>query len=97
MDCKNQMTSEASTSLRGKKRPLYVVGMDAHSRKLAISIWECSDPWEPKFVKRIPNFEVDSMVKTYEHHVSRDSITIVEATTNAFYLKHQLKSIHQVN
>ena len=64
--------------------------MDAHSRKLAISIWECSDPWEPKFVKRIPNFEVDSMVKTYEHHVSRDSITIIEATTNAFYLKHQL-------
>ena len=90
MDSKNQMISEASTSLRGKKRPLYVVGMDAHSRKLAISIWECSDPWEPKFVKRIPNFEVDSMVKTYEYHVSRDSITIIEATTNAFYLKHQL-------
>lgn len=91
MSTENQTRNQASSSVRGKKRPLYVVGMDAHSRKLAISIWECSDPWEPQFVKRIPNFEVDSIIKTYERHVSRDSITIIEATTNAFYLKQQLE------
>ena len=89
MDTENQTIKCASSSVRGK-RALYVVGMDAHSRKLAISIWECSDPWEPRFVKRIPNFDIDSMVKTYERHVPKDSITIIEASTNAFYLKHQL-------
>ena len=89
MDTENQTIKCASSSVRGK-RALYVVGMDAHSRKLAISIWECSDPWEPRFVKRIPNFNIDSMVKTYERHVPKDSITIIEASTNAFYLKHQL-------
>ncbi len=89
MDTENQTIKCASSSVRGK-RALYVVGMDAHSRKLAISIWECSDPWEPRFVKRIPNFGIDSMVKTYERHVPKDSITIIEASTNAFYLKHQL-------
>ena len=90
MDAENQTIKCASSSVRGKTRPLYVVGMDAHSRKLAISIWECSDPWEPQFIKRIPNFEICSMVKTYERHIPRDSITIIEATTNAFYLKQQL-------
>ena len=90
MNAENQTVNSASSSVRGKTRPLYVVGMDAHSRKLAVSIWECSDPWDPKFIKRIPNFEVSSMVKTYERRIPRDSITIIEATTNAFYLKQQL-------
>lgn len=90
MDAKNQTVISDSSSLRGVERPLYVVGMDAHSRKLAISIWEWSDSWNPRFVKRIPNFDIDSMVKTYERHVSKDSITIIEASTNAFFLKQRL-------
>ena len=87
MDTEIQTTNGASSSVRGGTRPLYVVGMDAHSRKLAISIWEWSDPWQPRFVKRVPNFEIDSMVKTYKRHVPTDSITIIEASTNAFFLK----------
>lgn len=87
MDTEMQTTNGASSSVRGETRPLYVVGMDAHSRKLAISIWEWSDPWQPRFVKRVPNFDIDSMVKTYKRHVPKDSITIIEASTNAFFLK----------
>jgi transposase len=78
---------------RPENQPLYVVGMDAHSRKLAISIWEWSDPWRPLLYKQIPNFEIVALGKTYTRHVPLDSITLIEASTNAFHLKAELERL----
>jgi transposase len=90
----NTMNTETQANNTNKlPRPKYVVGMDAHSQKLAISIWECTDPWNPILYKRIPNFEICALRKTYERHVPLESITIVEASTNAAYLKHKLDSM----
>ena len=76
---------------RPEGQPLYVVGMDAHSTKLAISIWEWSDPWNPVLHGRIPCLDVGAMVRTYERHVPLDSITLIEASTNSMKLKRDLE------
>lgn len=74
-------------------RPQYVVGMDAHSRKLAISIWEWSDVWNPILHKEIKLCEINAVEATYERLVPIDSITIIEASTNSSMLKDRLNGI----
>ena len=70
--------------------PRYVIGMDAHSKKLAISIWDWSDRFNACLHREIKCVDVEAMVKTYERHVDLDSITIIEASTNAAILKRRL-------
>ena len=70
--------------------PRFVVGMDAHARKLAVSIWDWSDRFNACLHREIKCVVVDAMVKTYERHVDLDSITVIEASTNAAILKRRL-------
>ena len=77
----------------GAARPKYAVGVDAHSKKLAISIWEGSDPWNPTLYREIKSCEIDAMEKTFERHVPLDSIVIIEASTNSRKLKNALVDI----
>ena len=70
--------------------PRYVVGMDAHSKKLAISIWDWSDRFNACLHREIKCVDIEAMVKTYERHVDLDSITIIEASTNSADLKRRL-------
>ncbi len=81
------MTTKAQD---GAGRPKYAVGVDAHSKKLAISIWEGSDPWDPVLYKEIKSCEMEAMEKTFERHVPLDSIVIIEASTNSRMLKNAL-------
>lgn len=74
----------------GTNRPKYAVGVDAHSKELAISIWEGSDPWNPTLYKEIKSCEIKAMKKTFERHVPLDSIIIIEASTNSRMLKNAL-------
>ena len=74
----------------GTGRPKYAVGVDAHSKKLAISIWEGSDPWNPTLYREIKSCEIDAMGKTFERHVPLDSIVIIEASTNSRTLRNAL-------
>ena len=74
----------------GWGRPKYAVGVDAHSKKLAISIWEGSDPWNPVLYREIKSCEIAAMEKTFERHVPLDSIVIIEASTNSRMLKNAL-------
>ena len=73
-----------------KPRTKYVVGMDAHSRKLAISIWEWSDPWNPVLVRNVKCFAISEIKEVYEKHVDLDSITIIEASLNSAMIKEVL-------
>ena len=70
--------------------PRFVVGMDAHARKLAVSVWDWSDRFNACLHREIKCVDVDAMVKTYERHVDLDSITVIEASTNAAILKRRL-------
>ena len=70
--------------------PRYVVGMDAHSKKLAVSIWDWSDRFNACLHREIKCVDIEAMVKTYERHVDLDSITIIEASTNSANLKRML-------
>ena len=70
--------------------PRYVIGMDAHSRKLAISIWDWSDRFNACIHREIKCLDIEAMVKTYERCVDPDSITIIESSTNSATLKKML-------
>ena len=70
--------------------PRYVIGMDAHSRKLAISIWDWSDRFNACIHREIKCMDIAAMVKTYERCVDPDSITIIESSTNSTTLKKML-------
>jgi len=78
---------------RPEDEPTYVVGMDAHSKKLAISIWDWSDRWNPCAVKEIKCFDIEALEKTYERHVDLDSLTIIESSTNSMALKRRLNEL----
>lgn len=85
----------AKTQLRARNvadEPRFVVGMDAHAHKLAISIWDWSDRFNPCLHHEIRCLGLDDMVKTYERHVERDSVTIIEASTNSAILKKRLET-----
>ena len=71
--------------------PRFVVGMDAHAHKLAVSVWDWSDRFNPCLHREIKCVDVDAMVKTYERHVDLDSITVIEASTNSAILKRRLE------
>ena len=70
--------------------PRFVVGMDAHAHKLAVSVWDWSDRFNACLHREIKCVDVEAMVKTYERHVDPDSITIIEASTNSAALKRRL-------
>lgn len=74
-------------------RPKYIIGMDVHSRKLAISIWECTDPWNPELYEERPRCDISKVREYYEKHVPMDSITIMEASTNSALVKEMLNDI----
>ena len=67
--------------------------MDAHSRKLAISIWDGTDPWNPTRCEENPHCDINTVKQYYEAHVPLDSITIIEASTNSALLKAMLDEI----
>ena len=66
------------------------MGVDAHSKKLAISIWDGTDSWNPVLYKEIKSCEIDAMKTTFERQVPLDSIIIIEASTNSTALKNRL-------
>lgn len=66
--------------------------MDAHSRKLAISVWDWSDRFNACLHREFKCVDIDAMIKTYERHVDTDSITIIESSTNSAYLKTMLNA-----
>ena len=67
--------------------PRYIIGMDAHSKQLSMSIWDWSDRLNPILHREFGCVSIEAMVKTYERHVDLDSITIIEASTNSMLLK----------
>ena len=78
---------------RPEDEPACIVGMDAHSRKLAISVWDWSDRWNPVAAKEIRCFDISALEVTYRRHVNPDSLTIIESSTNSMSLKRRLNGL----
>ena len=78
---------------RPEDEPTYIVGMDAHSKKLAISVWNWTDRWNPTVEKEIRCFDIEALAATYKRHVSLDSLTIIESSTNSAMLKNRLNEL----
>ena len=91
-DLKSNKMNE-DNQVKDEEYAQYVVGMDAHSKKLAISIWECSNLWKPVLYKEIRCCAIADMEATYKRHVPEDSITIIESSTNSAMLKKRLEDI----
>ena len=89
----NANAQEGSAAGRPEDIPQYVVGMDAHSRKLAISVWDWADPWNQRQVLEVKNFEIAALEATYRGRVPADSVTVIEASTNSAILKDRLEAI----
>ena len=89
----NEGTQGAVKSVKATSRPKYVVGMDVHSRKLAISIWESTDPWHPVLYAEKPKLDISQMKQYYQENVPLESITIIEASTNSAMIKNMLDEI----
>lgn len=78
---------------RPEGQPLYIVGMDAHSKVVSLVIYEWSLYWHPTIHKKIPNIRIEDLEHTYHRHVPLDSLTILEASTNSAFIKHTLNAI----
>lgn len=78
---------------RKEDEPRYVIGLDAHSKVLAISVWDWSDRLNPVLCADFRSVNIDALSSTYERHVDPDSITIVEASTNSAAIKRELNEI----
>ena len=84
---------DAEKRIKATSRPKYIVGLDAHSRKQAISVWECTDPWNPELHMEHPKCDISKLKDYYEKNVPLDSITIIEASTNSALIKGMLNDI----
>lgn len=75
------------------KEPRSIVGMDAHTKKLALSVWDWGDRFNPKVSEEFRCILLEDMEAVYRRHVGTDSLTIIEATMNAVELKRRLEAI----
>ena len=94
------MNSNATTTLRTVKRPArtedeprYVVGIDAHSKVLAISVWDWSDRLNAAPCGDFRSVPLAAMAKTYARNIDPDSITLIEASTNSAAIKRELNEL----
>ena len=78
---------------RAEDEPRYVIGIDAHSKVLAISVWDWSNRLRPEPVQDFKSVKLDAMAMTYRRHIDPDSISIIEASTNSVAIKRELNEL----
>ena len=75
------------------ERPTILVGMDLHSRKITLTVSNWIYGADPIVKKRFLDVSLDALESTYERNISKDSLTIIEASTNSFAVVKRLKKI----
>lgn len=68
-----------------------LVGMDAHSEKIALCVTRWRHGSDPSVVRNVTT-TLDALEATYRRHVPAGSITVLEASTNAFSIAGRLAS-----
>ena len=75
------------------ERPKVLVGMDLHSRKVTLTVADWIYGADPIPKKRMLDVSLDALESTYTRNVPKDSLTIIEASTNSFAVVKRLKKI----
>jgi transposase len=76
-----------------ERMPKHIIGMDVHSRKVSLCISLAQYGRDPIVLRELACVHLDSLESTYRRNVPLDSVTIIEASTNAFAIVKRLKRI----
>lgn len=71
-----------------------LVGMDAHSEKIALCVTRWQHGSDPTVLKQITT-TLDSLETTYRRQVPAGALTVLEASTNAFSIVRRLEAVGQ--
>jgi hypothetical protein len=71
-----------------------LVGIDAHSEKIALCITRWQHGLDPIVLKSITT-TLDSLENTYKRQVPAGALTVLEASTNAFSIVRRLRAVGQ--
>ena len=82
-----------TTIARAVERPSVLVGMDLHSRKVTLTVADWIYGADPIVRRRLLDVSLDALERTYERNVGKDSLTIMEASTNSFAVAKRLEKI----
>ena len=74
-------------------RPKILVGMDLHSRKITMTVTDWVYGGDPIVKRRFLDVSLNALESTYTKNISKDSLTIIEASTNSFSVVKRLKAI----
>jgi len=79
---------------RTERMPKHIIGMDAHSRKVSLCVSEYSYGRDPVILSKYPDVQLENLEATYANRkIPHDSLTIIEASTNAFAIVKRLAKI----
>jgi len=73
--------------------PRLLVGMDAHTRKLALCLAKWNYGSDPRRQRNYPYVALADMERFYLANIPAEATTIIEATSNAFVIKARLEKI----
>jgi len=77
-----------------ERMPKHIIGMDAHSRKVSLCVSEYHYGRDPVILNKYPDVQLENLEATYRNKkIPQDSLTIIEASTNAFAIVKRLKKI----
>lgn len=79
--------------VRQEDKPTILVGMDAHTRKLALCVAEWRHGSDPHVVRKFPYVSISEMEAVYSRHIPKDSLTLIEASGNSRSIKERLGRI----
>lgn len=80
--------------MTNKTQAITLVGMDAHSEKIALCITQWSYGSEPKVLKELTT-TLDALETTYAKQVPAGALSVLEASTNSFSIVRRLAAIDQ--
>ena len=73
--------------------PRTLVGLDAHSAKLALCVAEWHYGQDPRRTRPMPDVALERMEQVYLRHVPKGALTVVEASTNSSSIAQRLAAI----
>ena len=79
--------------IRRHVKPTRIVGMDAHTRKLALCLSDWYYGCDPEVVRKFPYVSIGEMETVYERHIPKDALTLIEASGNTAVIKDRLEKI----
>ena len=85
--------TQVPDEIRLQVKPTRTVGMDAHTRKLALCLSDWYYGFDPVVVRKFPYVSLTEMESVYKNHIPKDALTLIEASGNTIVIKNRLEKI----